>query len=122
VKDLSNHFVTVIVTTAVATLMRRMGRCLGNDTDGMFSTGLSANGAAPVTHYISSGQIYTRFVDLLSDSDALYTLIQERCAANGQTFPYTKANLAAALALCDISKDLPFDAMRRMGLQMVNDP
>lgn len=46
--------------------------------EGMFTVGLSASGAAPATHFISSGQIWPEFAALLGDAQATYD------AAGGQ--------------------------------------
>lgn len=55
-----------------------------------FTTGLSADGTAPATHYIASGHL-----------------------------PVEQADAIALLAGVDVSEDEPFAVMARLGLQMI---
>ena len=61
--------VTIIVPANVATAFSRVCKALGRDTDRMFTTGLSASGTAPATHYIASGKVYPRFVNVIRNRD-----------------------------------------------------
>ena len=56
-----------------------------------FTTGLSADGTAPATHYIASGHL-----------------------------PVDQADAIALLAGVDVSEEEPFAVMARLGLQMVS--
>lgn len=115
----SDVFVTIVVPANVAVAVRKVGEVLGSDTDGMFTTGLSASGAAPATHFISSGVIYPRFVSAIRSGDLIYSFVTERIAQNGKTFPYTLAQVKTAVASIDVSTDVPFDALARLGLSLV---
>ena len=55
-----------------------------------FTTGLSADGTAPATHYIASGHL-----------------------------PVDQADAIALLAGVDVSEEEPFAVMGRLGLQMI---
>lgn len=59
---------------------------------GCFTTGLSADGTEPATHYIASGHL-----------------------------PQDQADAIALLEGADVSEDEPFAVMARLGLQMVEE-
>ena len=123
---------TIILPAAAQALAQ--GLCVaaaGEAGAGMFTTGLSATGEAPATHFISSGAIETQFADILPLStittvDEVETV--ERSAGNidaviqlakdaGQTVDaQTIGGLFAAL---DVSEQPPFVAMARLGLQLL---
>ena len=102
--------------------------------EGMFTTALSATGALPATHYISSGYIFDDFAALLplttvepSTDDGDPDMVTERpcnvafveglAAQAGITLPAgTVAGLFDAL---DVSEQGPFEAVARLGLVMV---
>ena len=58
---------TIIVPAAFQQLAQGLCEAAaeGDAGKGMFTTGLSADGTAPATHYISSGPIYESLADLL---------------------------------------------------------
>ena len=58
-------FATIIVTAAQAQAARDAAAQIPGG-EGMFTTGLSATGAEPATHYISSGWIPAEIVDALT--------------------------------------------------------
>jgi len=58
-------FATIIVPAAQAQAARDAAAQIPGG-DGMFTTGLSATGAEPATHYISSGWIPAEIVDALT--------------------------------------------------------
>lgn len=105
----------MIVTAAVAPQARALADSFGPSASGMWTTALSPTGELPATHYISAGMIGTSFAGLMSSPDAL----QAGCAAMGITVPL--ANCKAVLAGADVSEEQPFDAMTRLGLQMVQE-
>lgn len=80
---------------------------------GMWTTGLSSDGSAPATHYVSTGMIDEQFAQVLVDADALYAACQSAGAS------ITKAQCQALVTGADVSEDQPFDAFARMGLQLV---
>jgi len=127
---------TIIVPAAFQQLAQ--GLCAaaaeGDAGKGMFTTGLSATGALPATHYISSGYIFDDFAALLplttvepSTDDGEPDMVTERpgnvafveglAAQAGITLPAgTVAGLFDAL---DVSEQGPFEAVARLGLVMV---
>ena len=102
----------------------------GAGGSGMFITALSADGAEPATHYISSGLIEDRFAALLP-LDALVddvwtrtyegmasTVVQLYNEAKPDT-PITLEQVQAVFAGADVCEEEPQAAMARLGLQMV---
>lgn len=123
---------TIILPAAAQALAQ--GLCVaaaGEAGSGMFTTGLSATGEAPATHFISSGAVESKFADILPLStittvDEVTTV--ERSAGDvaaviqlakdaGQAVDAkTIGGLFAAL---DVTAQDPFAAMERLGLQLV---
>ena len=107
----------------------------GSAGDGMFVVGLSATGKAPATHFISSGPISTEMAALLpcktvtqdKDGKAVVTTAPGMpeavpdLAAKAK-ISTTKAKITALYASIDVSDQPPFEAMARLGLQMVQVP
>ena len=100
----------------------------GDAGKGMFTTGLSATGALPATHYISSGPIATEFGDLLPltsfDAEGQPTTrpgdvatVEAIAAQAGIDLP--AGTIAALFAAIDVTEQEPFTAMQRVGLQIV---
>ena len=98
----------------------------------MFTTPLSADGAAPATHYISAGMIEDNFAALLP-LDALVddvwtrtypglpeTIVQLYNATDNP--PVTLNQVTAVFATADVSEEDPHQAMARLGLQIVTPP
>ena len=122
-------FRTFIVPSAVVQMARAM--CVGlagPAGDGMFTTELSATGASPATHFVSSGPISDEMAALLplttvnpdgstttAPGDPAYVV--ELAAQAGITV--TVEQVAGLLASVDVSDQAPFAAMERLGLQMV---
>lgn len=127
---------TIIVPAAFQALAQALCEAAaeGDAGKGMFTTGLSATGALPATHYISSGYIFDDFAALLplttvepSTDDGEPDMVTERpgnvafveglAAQAGITLPAgTVAGLFDAL---DVSEQGPFEAVARLGLVMV---
>lgn len=90
---MSDVFATIIVTAAEqATAQEAAATCDGGA--GMFTTGCSADGKAPATHFISSGMV----------TDAIVAAVSDAC-------PFA-----------DITDEPPFTALERMHLQLISDP
>jgi len=127
---------TIIVPAAFQQLAQALCEAAaeGAAGEGMFTTALSATGALPATHYISSGYIFDDFAALLplttvepSTDDGEPDMVTERpgnvafveglAAQAGITLPAgTVAGLFDAL---DVSEQGPFEAVARLGLVMV---
>ena len=127
---------TFIVPAAVVGMARAM--CVGlagPAGDGMFITALSATGTAPATHYISSGPISTDMAALLpcktvtTDKDGKATVTTTPgmpeavpALATKAGISTTKAKITALYTSIDVSDQPPFEAMARLGLQIVQVP
>lgn len=83
---------------------------------GMFTTGLSATGQLPATHYISAGMIEDSFAGTLANAETLHAVCEMKGVA------VTLAECEALLAGADVSEDQPFVAMARLGLVLVQEP
>lgn len=81
----------------------------------MLTTGLSANGNPPATHYIAAGVISNEFAVLMSDPALLY----QACAPVDVSVTYQQC--VDILSASDISMVQPFDAIARLGLQLINE-
>jgi len=105
----------LIVPAALAPQARTLCEQLaGSPGGGMFTTGLSASGAEPVTHFISSGLIEDKFAAVLGDP----AVMAGACAQAGINF--SPAACQALLSASDVSDDAPFVAMGRLGLKLVS--
>lgn len=88
---MSDVFATLIVTAAEQTTAQEAAATCDGGA-GMFTTGCSADGNAPATHFISSGMV----------TDAIVAAVSDAC-------PFA-----------DITDEPPFTALERMHLQLVN--
>ena len=124
-------------TIIVPAEYQQMGQALcaaaaeGNAGKGMFTTGLSADGAEPASHYISSGPIYESFADLLplttveyEQEDSAETtrpgnveVVEAIALQAGFTLP--PGTIAALFDAIDVTELGPWAAMARLGLVMV---
>ena len=127
---------TFIVPAAVVGMARAMCEGLAWQAgDNMFITELSATGASPATHYISSGPISDDMAALLplttvtqdADGNAVVSTapgdpayVVELAAQAGITV--TVEQVAGLLASVDVSDQAPFAAMARLGLKLVQRP
>lgn len=98
----------------------------GEAGKGMFTMGVSADGAEPVTHFISAGMVEDTFAGALSDPAYLYGACQQGAQdpsksdkARAFLATVTQAKCKALLSSSDVSTNAPFDALERLGLQMV---
>ena len=127
---------TIIVPAAFQQLAQALCEAAaeGDAGVGMFTTALSATGALPATHYISSGYIFDDFAALLplttvepSTDDGEPDMVTERpgnvpvveglAAQAGVTLP--PGTIAALFGAIDVSEQGPFEAVARLGLVMV---
>lgn len=122
---------TIIVPAAFQQLAQALCEAIaeGNAGKGMFTTGLSATGETPATHYISSGYIDRQFADILplttvdQDGEGLPDIhtrpgnvaaVESMAAQAGIDLP--PGTIAALFAAIDVSAQGPFEAMARLGL------
>ena len=127
---------TIIIPASVQPNARALCKGLaGVAGDGMFTTGLSATGKAPATHYISSGPISHDMAALLpcktvskdADGKDIITTAPGMpeavpALATKAKISTTKAKIEALYAAIDVSDQPPFVAMARLGLQIVQVP
>ncbi len=105
---MTDIFRTAIVPASVAPLARML---MVNQFD--LLTPLSPTGAAPATHFISSGMIPERFGPILSDPQTAHE------AATAAGHDVTLAQITEALNASDVSEDSPSEAQDRLGLLRV---
>ena len=126
---------TIVITATVASALRRLAQVLDrNETDGMFTTALSATGNTPATHFISSGQVPDVFAQAIRSPSILHTKAQAAFLKEGVTYPFTLTQVTAALSGCSISDGTrtvvidgvttvvdegPHAFIARLGLQMI---
>lgn len=87
----------------------------GQSGENMFTTGLSATGAAPATHFISAGMIDKQFAYVMSNS----AIMHQSCINAG--INVTLEQCQDILDAADISEDEPFIALDRIGLKLIQD-
>ena len=105
---------TMILPAALVPLAQALAEGLAGPAGaGMWTTGLSADGSEPATHYVSTGMIEDTFVAALTDAAALLAA----CQAAGA--PVTQEQCAALVDRADVSEEPPFDAFARLGLVLV---
>lgn len=105
----------MIVLAAIAPQARSLCEQLaGPPGAGMFTTGLSASGSAPATHFVSSGPIEDTFAAVLVDP----AVMAGACAQAGISL--SMAACQALLSTSDVSDEEPFVAMDRLGLKLVS--
>jgi hypothetical protein len=108
---------TIIVLAADAQLARSLTAGIaGPSGSGMFVVPYSATGAAPATHYVSSGPIHPQFAALLADVNAMHA------AAHEAGFNVTLAQCQALLArstVQDAGAESALATLARLGLKAV---
>lgn len=121
----------IIVPAAFQALAQGLCEAIaeGDAGRGMFTTGLSASGELPATHYISSGHIEQQFADILplttvnQDGEGLpdihtrpgnAEMVEAMATQAGIELP--PGTIAALFAAIDVSYQGPFEAMARLGL------
>jgi hypothetical protein len=131
---MADLFRTLIIAAADAETARAIAAAFGPGGVGMWTTPLSATGAEPATHFISSGFIPADFVSLAPcttwaqdesenwsatdtfPGDAATVFAYAQMAG----LPFTLAEIESVFAHADGSAQEPFDAIRRLGLRIVN--
>lgn len=130
--------ITIVVTAAVAANLRELSRRLDKaHCGGMFTTGLSASGNLPATHFISSGHVPAPYLNAVTNNVRLYNIAKAAWEADGDVFPYTQAQVTNALSNCTLSDgtytstingvtaarpESPHALIARLGLKIINEP
>lgn len=123
---------TMIIPAGVQPLAQGLAAGLAGDAGaGMWVTGLSPTGAAPATHYVSTGMIDENFAAMLADADAMFaaaqaagapvTLAQCQALVNNSDVSDGTREVTDADGVVSIVAESPFDAFARLGLQMVHE-
>ena len=135
-------FRTMIVSDSVVDTCRSLAQLLAGEGQVLWTTPLSADGAEPATHWISSGLIDESFALLMplqewvwieTDPETQDGYWEESQLSPGQPellaqmatdagMPMTTADVEAIFAQCDVTMDAPQFDLERMGLQMVQPP
>lgn len=129
-------FRTLIVPASQVDLARAIAASFGPGGDGMFTTPLSATGADPASHYISSGFVPEAFAYMVpcqtweTDEDGAWVMVSSEpgdpvavyTAASEAGVICTQAEVNALFAAADVTAQEPFVAMGRLGLAIVNPP
>ena len=123
---------TIIVPAAFQQLAQGLCEAAaeGDAGRGMFTTGLSADGTEPASHFISSGLIYESLADLLPittfDEEGQPTTrpgnvatVEAIADQAGITLP--AGTIAALFAAIDVTEQEPFTAMARLGLSIAQE-
>jgi len=126
-------FRTLLVPAANVELARQIAASFGPGGAGMWTTPLSATGAEPASHYISSGYVppgYGYLVPLqtwVQEQDGTWVMtgsepgdpVAVYTSATEQGVVCTQADVDALFAAADVTEQEPFTAMGRLGLQII---
>ena len=128
-------FRTMILPAAHVTLARQICATLApSGGSAMFNVGLSPTGAAPATHYVSTGHLDEPFANLMplvswyeldgewhshEVSPGAPEVVVALCAEAG--LEVALADVEALFAAADVTTQEPFTAFGRLGLQLVSD-
>lgn len=136
---MTDIFRTLILPADVTPLAQQIAATLSPAGAGMWTTGLSATGQEPVTHFISTGHISAEFAHMVPEqiweqgetfewtqtdsSPGDPEAVHQACTADGMEAPLavTLAEIQAIFAAADVTAQDPFVAMARLGLVMVAD-
>lgn len=135
---MSDIFRTLILPAADAPLAQQIAVTLSPvGGSGMWTTGLSASGKDPATHYVSTGLIGPDFAMLVpctfweldEDGDWIVTgsepgnasLVVLACGAVEPPLKLTEKQVQGLMDRADISPQEPFTAFSRMGLIQITE-
>lgn len=130
---MSDSFRTMIVPASQVVLARSLAAALGPGGERMWITGLSLNGAAPATWFISTGGVPEQFAVLMplqiwEWSEAGAWVQTSSVAGNPAALHQivldagvecTLVEIEALFAAVDVTEQEPFVALGRMGLKIV---
>ena len=109
------HRCLIVPSSLQPTVQAMCAQLAGEGGAGMFTTGLSADGTIPASHYISVGMIEDTFAYVMSDPAIMFQV----CIDAG--LKVTLAQCEYILGSSDISEDEAQTAMARLGLQLVQE-
>ena len=127
---------TIIVPAAFQQLAQGLCEAAaeGDAGKGMFTTGLSPDGSAPATHYISSGYIFQEFADLLPLTAVNYDIegspilstrpgnvaVVEAMAAQAG-FDLAPGTIGALFDAIDVTEVGPHERLAQLGLAIITE-
>jgi hypothetical protein len=125
----------MILPASVTPLAQQIEATLSPAGSGMWTTPLSPTGATPATHYISTGQISPDFAHMVpcqtweQDEEGAWQLVSTEPgdpqavtdACNALGMEVTLEQVEAVFAVADVTKQEPFPAMARLGLNLVSE-
>ena len=133
---MTDIFRTLILPANVTPLAQEIAATLSPGGINMWTTGLSATGSPPATHFISTGFIPPEFAHMVPEQfwtqDEAGVWVQtgsepgnpvavyEACTAAGMTV--TLEQVEAIFAVADVTEQEPFVAMSRLGLVLISEP
>lgn len=88
---------------------------------GMLTSGLSADGSLPATHYISTGMVEPQWLPMLSDPVLAYQAAVYGAQQQGIAYGYTAEDVAGAFDLIDVSQEPWQAAVDRLGLRLAQE-
>lgn len=120
----------LLVTASQQKFAQDLCEALAGDAGkGMFTSGVSASGSLPATHFINEGMVEDTFAGALSDPSYLYGASQQGAqdlskseATRAFLGTVTLAQCQELLTSSDVSTDAPFGALARMGLKLLAAP
>jgi hypothetical protein len=133
---MADLFRTLVIAAQDADNARAIAAAFGPGGVGMWTTPLSATGAEPATHYISSGYIPAEFVSLApctewgQDEDGNWIAVSTYAGDAATVYAYAEqagltislADIEGIFARADVSSQEPFVHMGRMGVKIVQPP
>lgn len=110
------HRCLIVPLALQATAQEMCAQLAGQGGENMFTTGLSATGEAPATHFISVGMIEEQFAHVMSDPAIMFQV----CIDAG--INVTLEQCQYILGSSDISEEQSQEALNRLGLKLVQEP
>jgi hypothetical protein len=105
---------TLILPAAITANCQQLSEALSGPAGaGMWTTGLSADGNLPASHFISSGMISEEFAAMIAAPAVMFAA----CESAG--LPVTLAQCQSILGAADVSADEPFAALTRLNLKLI---
>lgn len=132
---MSDVFRAMIVQADDAPLARSIANMFAGSDQHMWIVGLSADGQAPATHYISTGSVPEAYQVMApcqtwaQDDQGQWVMtdeypgdpvtVYEACQAADPPVPCTQQEVEQLFLDADMTEQEPFVAMGRLGLQLV---
>lgn len=106
---------TLVVPITIVEACRTLCAAATTAGENMFTTGLSADGTAPATHYVSSGLLDVTFASLL-DSPEYMALGLEALGID-----VSLEQCEVILSMSDVSDESAFNVLERLELKLIQE-